>query len=246
MVKLLENERLDNLLAEDLKIIQNTSVSAFSLDAVLLANFVYVPVQKGNMIDLCTGNGVIPLIISKKTKGKLFGVEIQDKVYDMAKRSVIYNNLDEQITLFHGDIKDMPEQLGQGKYEVVTCNPPYFTTKDSFKLKESDHLAIARHEILCTLEDAIAVSSKLVKNNGKVAFVHRPNRFIDIVELMKKYQIEPKRVRFVHPKEGKEANTILVEGIKNGKPDIKFLPPLFVMDENGEYTEEVKGMLYGE
>ncbi|OZM55862.1 SAM-dependent methyltransferase [Lottiidibacillus patelloidae] len=246
MVKLLETERFDDLLAEGLKIIQSSSISTFSLDAVLLANFVYVPIQKGNMIDLCTGNGVIPLMLSKRTKGKLFGVEIQERIYDMAKRSVIYNELQEQINLIHGDLKDMPAKLGQGKFEVVTCNPPYFTMKDSHIQKENEHLAIARHELLCTLEDTISASSKLVKNSGKVAFVHRPNRLLDIIGLMKKYNIEPKRIRFVHPREGKEANTILVEGIKNGKSDLKILPPLLVYQANGEYTEEMKGMLYGE
>jgi tRNA1(Val) A37 N6-methylase TrmN6 len=245
MVNILENERFDDLLAEGLKIIQNSSVSTFSLDAVLLANFVYVPIQKGNMLDLCTGNGVIPLMLSQRTKGTIYGVEIQEKIYDMAKRSVTFNKLEDRITLINGDIKDMPEKLGQGKFEVVTCNPPYFTMKDSYIKKENEHLAIARHELLCTLEDAISTSSKLVKNSGKVAFVHRPSRLLDMIALMKKYNIEPKRIRFVHPRQGKEANTILVEGTKGGKPDLKILPPLIVYDNNGEYTEEMKGMLYG-
>jgi tRNA1(Val) A37 N6-methylase TrmN6 len=245
MVKLLEGERLDDLLAEDIKIIQSSEVSAFSLDAVLLANFVYVPIQKGNLLDLCTGNGVIPLMLSKRTKGMITGVELQERVFDMAKRSIAYNDLEERITLINGDVNDMPKQLSLGKYDVVTCNPPYFKPKDSHTLKENEHLAIARHEIYLTLEEAIHASSKLVKNSGKVAFVHRPGRLLDIIEHMKKYNIEPKRVRFVHPKKEREANTVLIEGIKNGKSDLKVLPPLIVLEENGEYTEEMKEMLYG-
>jgi tRNA1(Val) A37 N6-methylase TrmN6 len=129
MVHLREDERLDYLLAEEqLRIIQSPSVFAFSLDAVLLARFAYMPIQKGNVIDLCTGNGVIPLFLSRRTKGKVTGVEIQERLYDMAVRSVEYNQLQNRIELIHGDLKDMPAKLGHGKFDVVTCNPPYFKT----------------------------------------------------------------------------------------------------------------------
>ena len=126
MVHLHEDERLDYLLAENLRIIQSPSAFSFSLDAVLLARFVYLPIQKGNIVDLCTGNGVIPLLLSTRTKAAIMGVEIQEKLYDMAKRSVKYNGLDDQIRLIHGDGEDMPDILGHGKFDVVTCNPPYF------------------------------------------------------------------------------------------------------------------------
>ncbi|CAM3966204.1 tRNA1(Val) (adenine(37)-N6)-methyltransferase [Mesobacillus zeae] len=245
MVNLKEDERLDCLLAENLRIIQSPSVFAFSLDAVLLAKFVYVPIQKGNLIDLCSGNGVIPLFLSTRTKGTLTGVEIQERLHDMAQRSISYNGLEEQITMVHGDIKEMPKMLGYGKYDVVTCNPPYFPTPMKRERNENEHLAIARHEILCTLDDAVRVSSQLVKQGGKVAFVHRPGRLIDIIETMRKYRIEPKRIQFVYPKAGKDANTLLIEGIKDGKPDLKILEPLVVYNENDEYTEAVKEILYG-
>jgi len=246
MVNLKDDERLDYLLAEDLRIIQSPAVFAFSLDAVLLARFVYVPIQKGNLIDLCSGNGVIPLFLSSRTKGDITGVEIQERLYDMAERSIAYNGLQDRLRMIHGDIKDMPKMLGYGKFDVVTCNPPYFATPPRKIINENKHLAIARHEILCTLEDAVSVSSKLVRQGGKVAFVHRPGRLIEILSLMKKYRLEPKRIQFVYPKKGKDANTILVEAIKDGSPDLKILPPLFVYNNNNEYTAEIRSILYGE
>lgn len=245
MVNLKNDERLDYLLAEDLKIIQSPSVFAFSLDAVLLARFVYVPIQKGRLIDLCSGNGVIPLFLSLRTKGSITGVEIQEHLYDMAIRSIEYNQLGNKLDMIHGDLKDMPALLGHGKYDVVTCNPPYFPTSSKEEINLNEHLAIARHELLCTLDDAIRVSSQLVKQGGKVAFVHRPGRLLDIVESMRKYSLEPKRIQFVYPKAGKEANTLLVEAIKGGKPDLKILQPLTVYNEDNEYTPELKEILYG-
>ncbi len=240
------DERLDYLLAEDLRIIQSPTVFSFSLDAVLLARFAYMPIQKGNVIDLCSGNGVIPLFLSTRTKGKIIGVEIQERLYDMAIRSVQYNHLDQQVEMIHGDIRDMPKRLGHGKFDAVTCNPPYFLTDGKEERNENEHLAIARHEILCTLEDAISVSSQLVRQGGKVAFVHRPGRLLDIVTLMRQYRLEPKRIQLVYPKVGKEANILLVEAIKDGRPDLKVLSPMFVYNDNNEYTEEVKAILYGE
>ncbi|MBV7509222.1 tRNA1(Val) (adenine(37)-N6)-methyltransferase [Bacillus sp. sid0103] len=246
MVNLKDDERLDYLLAENLRIIQSPSVFAFSLDAVLLARFVYVPIQKGNLIDLCSGNGVIPLFLSARTKGHITGVEIQERLYDMAVRSIEYNGLEQRLQMIHGDIKEMPKQLGYGKFDVATCNPPYFTTASKEEMNPNEHLAIARHEILCTLEDAVKASSQLVKQGGKVAFVHRPGRLLDIITLMREYRLEPKRIQFVYPKKGKEANTLLIEAIKDGSPDLKILPPLFVYNEDNEYTSEIKEILYGE
>ncbi|AIM16590.1 MULTISPECIES: tRNA1(Val) (adenine(37)-N6)-methyltransferase [Neobacillus] len=246
MINLKGDERLDYLLAEDLRIIQSPSVFSFSLDAVLLAKFAYVPIQKGNIIDLCSGNGVIPLFLSTRTKGKIIGVEIQERLYDMAVRSIQYNGLENRIQMVHGDIKEMPKQLGYGRFEVVTCNPPYFKTPPEGEINPNEHLAIARHEILCTLEDVIKVSSDLVKQGGKVALVHRPGRLMDIVTLMRQYRLEPKRIQFIYPKQGKEANTLLIEAIKDGSPDLKILPPLVVYHDNNEYTKEIRAILYGE
>jgi tRNA1(Val) A37 N6-methylase TrmN6 len=246
MVKLIGDERLDYLLAEDLRIIQSPTVFSFSLDAVLLSRFAYMPIQKGNIIDLCTGNGVIPLMLSTRTKGKIIGVEIQERLYNMAMRSIAYNKLESQIDMIHGDIKNMPKELGYGNFDVVTCNPPYFPTQQKDMQNLNEHLAIARHEIFCTLEDVIRVSSQLVKQGGKIALVHRPGRLVDIVEQMRRYGVEPKRIQFIYPKQGKEANTLLVEGIKGGQKDLKMLPPLFVYNEENEYSKEIRTILYGD
>lgn len=247
MVELIGDERLDYLLAEKgMRIIQSPSVFSFSLDAVLLAKFVYVPIQKGNLLDLCSGNGVIPLFLSLRTKGSITGIEIQERLFNMAVRSIEYNGLGNRLHMIHGDIKEMPSTLGYGKYDIVTCNPPYFITPSNEVINENEHLAIARHEILCTLEDAVKVSSELVRQGGKVAFVHRSGRLIDMITLMRKYRLEPKRLQFIYPKKGKEANTLLIEATKDGKPDLKILPPLIVYQDNDEYTTEMRKILYGE
>lgn len=246
MVLLKGDERLDYLLAEELRIIQSPTVFAFSLDAVLLARFVQLPPKRGSIVDLCSGNGVVPLLMSRRTEAPIIGVEIQERLYDMAVRSMDYNDLLGRISMVHGDLKEAPSQLGFEKHTVVTCNPPYFVTPSSGEINVNEHLAIARHEIHCTLEDCIRSSSQLLKQGGKAAFVHRPGRLLDLVTYMRKYRLEPKRLRFVYPKPGKEANTVLIEGMKDGAPDLKILPPLFVYNEHGEYTEEIREMLYGE
>ncbi|ASS87449.1 MULTISPECIES: tRNA1(Val) (adenine(37)-N6)-methyltransferase [Geobacillus] len=245
MVELYADERLDYLLNEELRIIQSPSVFSFSLDAVLLAHFAYMPIQKGKIVDLCTGNGVIPLLLSRRTKGKIIGIEIQERLCDMARRSVAYNGLEGQIEIIHGDIKEAPQRIGYSQYDVVTCNPPYFPTVGREELSKNEHFAIARHEIYCTLEDVVRVSSQLLKQGGKAAFVHRPGRLSDLVTFMRRYRLEPKRLRFVYPKAGKEANMILIEGMKDANPDLKVLPPLIVYGEDDEYTEETKRILYG-
>ncbi|WP_026693237.1 tRNA1(Val) (adenine(37)-N6)-methyltransferase [Peribacillus kribbensis] len=245
MVLLKGDERLDYLLAEELRIIQSPTVFSFSLDAVLLARFIRIP-KRGSMVDLCSGNGVIPLLLSTRTNGEITGIEIQDRLYDMAIRSIEYNSLSDKLKMIHGDIREIPKEIGFSKYDAVTCNPPYFPTPSQEEINENEHLAIARHEIMCTLEDAVRVSSQLLKQGGKAAFVHRPGRLLDLVTLMRKYRLEPKRLRFVYPKEGKEANTILVEGIKDGNPDLKILPPLYVYGQDHQYTSEIREILYGE
>ncbi len=245
MVELKYDERLDYLLAEDLRIIQSPSVFSFSLDAVLLANFAQVPTQKGKVIDLCSGNGVIPLLVSSRTNVPIQGVEIQERLYDMAIRSMNYNQVHNQIEMILGDIKDIRSFLPHSQYDVVTCNPPYFEVPEGKIINENEHLAIARHELKCTLEDVMIAAKYLLKQGGKATFVHRPGRLLDILELMRTYRLEPKRMQLVYPKKGKEANTLLIEGIRDGKPDLKILPPLYVFEEDGQYTKEVHDMLYG-
>src|SRR5690606_20691393 len=203
---------------------------------VLLARFAYVPLKRGKIVDLCTGNGAIPLFSSARTESAIVGVELQERLVHMAQRSVAYNGLEEQIQIIEGDVKEIPARLGIEKYDVVTCNPPYFPAHELSDKNLSEHMAIARHELHLTLDESVQAASKLLKQGGNAAFVHRSGRLIGIITAMRANRLEPKRVRLVYPKAGKEANTLLIEGIKDGKPDLKILPPLIVYGENGEYT----------
>ncbi|WP_202081429.1 tRNA1(Val) (adenine(37)-N6)-methyltransferase [Caldalkalibacillus salinus] len=239
-----DHERLDYVLNEEIKIIQSPEIFSFSMDAILLAKFAYLPLKRGRVLDLCTGNGVIPFLLAQRTKATIEGVEIQDKVFDMAQRSLALNKLEDQVKFYRMDIKNAPSKLGHGRYDVVTCNPPYMPVTTGEK-HHNEHFAIARHEIYCELEDVIHISSQLVRPGGKVALVHRPSRLIDIVTFMRAYRLEPKRVRFIHPKSEKEANMVLIEALKDGKPELTTLSPLIVYDENDQYTEALKEIYYG-
>lgn len=216
---------------------------SFSLDAVLLARFCSVS-PKGRMMDLCTGNGVVPLLLSTRTGAEIWGVEIQDRLADMAARNVLLNGLEDRLHMIRGDLRTIHKTLGHGGFDVVTVNPPYLPVPNG-EQNVNEHIAAARHEIHCTLEDVIAASARLVKAGGKVAMVHRPTRLIDICCLMRQYRIEPKRVRYVHARAGEEAMMILIEGMKDGKPEIRTLPPLIVYTDKEQYCEELMEVYYG-
>ncbi|TKD66911.1 tRNA1(Val) (adenine(37)-N6)-methyltransferase [Pseudalkalibacillus hwajinpoensis] len=241
-MQLNDDERIDYVIEDELQIIQSPTVFSFSLDALLLAKFSWVPIKRGKIIDLCTGNGIIPLLLSRQSEISIEGVEIQERLYDMGTRSVALNKLDDQITLHHADLRDLPVELKRESYDAVTCNPPYFKSKRNEQRNLNEHLTIARHEVMCTLEDVIRSCSSLAKQGGKVSLVHRPERLLDIMTLMRKYRIEPKRMQLVYPKAGKEANTLLIEGIKDGKPDLKVLPPFTVYNGDNTYTEEMRAV----
>lgn len=246
MVELYNDERIDYLVAdESMQIIQSHTAFSFSLDAVLLAQFAYVPIQKGKLLDLCTGNGAIPLLLSKRTNASMIGVEIQKRIVDMAKRSVQLNQLRQQITMIHGDLKHMQDELGQSTFDVVTCNPPYFRHARQTEHNHNTYLTIARHEVACTLEDVVKACKLYVRPGGKVAMVHRPNRLVDILTLFRSYRIEPKRIRYVYPKKGKDANMLLIEGIRDGKSDCNVLSPLYIYNEDGTYTKEAGDIING-
>ncbi len=241
-VVLHQGERMDHLINKGLKIIQSREVFSFSLDAVLLARFANVP-KRGQIMDMCTGTGVIPLLISSRTEAEITGIEIQERLYDMANRSVQLNHLEKQIHLVHGDLKDLPSTYGEGFFDYLTCNPPYMPAGGDTNLNQ--HYAIARHEIMCTLEDVVRTSSRIVRSGGKVAFVHRPARLVELLMLMRTYRIEPKRLLLVHPRIDQEANMVLVEGIRDGGKELKLLPPLIVYDDHGDYTDEMKAIYEG-
>ncbi|WP_347548165.1 tRNA1(Val) (adenine(37)-N6)-methyltransferase [Pseudalkalibacillus hwajinpoensis] len=237
-----DDERIDYIIENELRVIQSPTVFSFSLDAILLAHFAWVPIKRGKIIDLCTGNGIIPLLFSRQSQVPIEGVEIQERLFQMGTRSVDLNNLNDQITLHHEDIRHLPTNLKRESYDAVSCNPPYFKSERRDQRNLNEHLTIARHEVMCTLEDVIRSCSSLVKQGGKVSLVHRPERLLDIMVLMRKYRIEPKRMQLVYPKRGKEANTLLIEGIKDGKPDLKVLPPFVVYQDDSTYTSEMRAV----
>lgn len=246
MVKLYDDERFDYLFAKgSMQIIQSPSVFSFSLDAILLANFANVPINKGKILDLCTGNGAIPLLISPRTRASITGVEIQDKLVKMAERSVEHNHLSEQIDIIHGDLKNMQDVLNQSHYDAITCNPPYFDTPKNDQHNKNEYFTIARHEIHCNLEDVVKACKLYVKPGGKVSIVHRPERLVDLMTLFRFYKLEPKRLQFIYPRKGKEANMILIEGIRDGKVGLKILPPLYIYNEDNKHTKEAEDIIHG-
>ena len=226
----------------DLKIVQNTDWFAFSLDSVLLANFVSINKNTKKIIDLCTGNAPIPIILSTKTKAKIIGVELQEEIYDLAQKSVNINKLDDRIKLLNMDVKDLYNKYGTDTFDIITCNPPYFKVSENSNLNDNKIKTIARHEIYLDLKDIFSLSKKILKNNGTISIVHRPERLIEIIEIMKNNNIEPKKIQFVYPKKNSECNILLIEGVKNGNPGLKILPPLYVHDEEGHYLDEINDM----
>ena len=237
------NERVDDLLTHDLRIIQSDEVFSFSMDAVLLARFAAVP-KYGKVLDLCSGNGVIPLLLSTRTKAAIEGIEIQPRVADMARRSVEMNGLTERILIREGDLRELVNITGHGVYDAITVNPPYMPLTGG-DLKLNKHQAIARHEIHCSLEDVAVAAMRLVRPGGKVSMVHKPQRLAEIVTVLRQHRLEPKLVRFVHPRAGAEANMVLIEALRDGKPDVRILPPLIVYGEDGQYCPEIMDIYYG-
>ncbi|QYR21688.1 tRNA1(Val) (adenine(37)-N6)-methyltransferase [Paenibacillus sp. sptzw28] len=242
-VALEPNERLDDLLTHQLHIIQSREVFSFSMDAVLLARFAGIP-PRGKVLDLCTGNGVVPLLLSTRTKATITGVEIQPKLADMARRSVEWNRLGDQIVIHEGDLRTFYEHSGYGVYDAITVNPPYMPAGRGDH-SENEYVAMARHELNGSLDDIVAACAKLVRTGGRVSMVHRPSRFIEIIETLRRWKLEPKRIRFVHPHREAEANMVLIEAVRDGKPDIKLLPPLIVYNEDKHYNEEIIRIYYG-
>lgn len=235
---LLPGERLDDLQRNGYKIIQNPQKFCFGMDAVLLSGFAKVKPGE-TVIDLGTGTGIIPILLEAKSRGQHFvGLEIQEESADMAARSVAYNGLENKISIQVGDIKDAAKQFGASSFDVVTSNPPYMT-KNHGLVNDGDAKTIARHEILCDLEDVISSTAKLLKPGGRCYFVHRPFRLVEILSLMSQYKIEPKRMQLVYPYVDKEPNMVLIEGLRGGKSRLTVEKPLIVYKEPGVYMPEI-------
>lgn len=237
-VELKEGERMDDLERNGYRIIQNREKFCFGMDAVLLSGFARV--KKGErVLDLGTGTGIIPILLEAKTDGEHFtGLEIQEESADMARRSVALNDLTEKISIVSGDIKEASVIFGAASFSVVTSNPPYINDKHGLKNPDIPK-AIARHEVLCCLEDVVREASRVLKTNGRFYMVHRPHRLIEIITMFTQYKLEPKRIKFVHPFVDKEANMVLIEGVKGANSMVKIEKPLIVYQEQGVYTDEI-------
>lgn len=227
---------INNVLGFDgIKIVQDSEGFKFSLDSVLLANFVTLNKSTKKIMDIGSGNGIIPILLSLKTDAHIDGVEIQRECYLNSLESIKLNKMD-NISIFNDDIKDFYKTLESDTYDVVISNPPYFMG-NIHNINEMKK--IARHSLSLDYKDVIVISKKILKNNGLLSIVHRPENLMDILMFMRSNNIEPKKIRFVYPYKGKNANILLVEGAKNGKPGLKVMDPLYVY-ENGNYTEEIK------
>ena len=239
-----ENERVDDL-QNGCYIIQDPEKFCFGMDAVLLSGF--AKVKKGeHVLDLGTGTGIIPVLLSARTEGESFtGLEIQEECAEMANRSVQYNHLENKVRIVQGDIKEAAAVFGAASFHVVTCNPPYMIGQHGLT---NPHMpkAIARHEILCTLEDVVSQSAKLLDDRGRFYMVHRPFRLVEIMNVLTKYKLEPKRMQLVYPYIDREPNMVLIEALKGGNSRITVERPLIVYEKPGVYTKsilEIYGMV---
>lgn len=241
-----ENERIDQLSSQGIQIIQSSEVFAFSLDAVLLADFVRPNFRHQlKTIDICAGNGAIGLFLNRKLSGKITEVELQPRLADMAKRSIELNQLEERYQVINADVKDVFDYVDKDSFDIVTCNPPYFKTLPHSQKNPNRYLAIARHELTINLETVADRMSGLLKMNGKGYLVHRPERLPEIIQVLEAHRLVVKRIKFAYPKLDKAANIVLIEVIKDGKPGGLIVePPLIVGDGNGNYTPEVEAMLH--
>lgn len=237
-IRIMENERVDDLQYKGLKLIQKRDGFCFGIDAVLLSHFAQVP-KDGSVVDLGTGTGIIAVLVAaKKEPARVVGLEIQADMAEMASRSVALNGLDDRISIVRGDIRDAVELFGPSSFDAVVTNPPYMG-KGGGLVNPKDSMAISRHEIQCSLEEVISVAARLLKPGGKLSMVHRPHRLVDIMYNMRKYKIEPKLMRLIHPSPGKKPNLVLICGTRDGRAELRIQEPLYVYDGTGRYTKEI-------
>lgn len=234
----------DLLNYNNLKIVQNSKWFSFSLDSVLLANFVKVN-NKMKIIDFCTGNAPIPLFLSTRTNSKIIGVELQPEISELARKSVKINNLEDKIEILNIDVNEITTMYETDTFDLITCNPPYFKVEQNSNTNDDNIKAIARHELSLNLDNIFKIAKKILKNNGKIAIVHRTDRLIDIIMAMKQNNIEPKRVKFVFPFENSESNLVLIEGSKNGNSGLKIEKNIIAHNIDGSYSDEIVRIFNG-
>lgn len=238
-------ERIDDLGVKNLKLIQDTELFCFGTDAVLLSSFATVK-PGAKVVDLCSGNGIIPVLLSGKTKAEhIIGVEIQKESYVLAQRSVLLNDISDRVSFINCDANDIKTHLPSGYADCVTCNPPYMNGNWGF-LSPSDKKAIARHEITINIDDVARIAAYLLKFGGYFSIIHRTERLCDVICAMRKYKLEPKRIRFIHSYANSAPKLFLIEGISGAKSALKISEPLVIYGENGEYTDEVSRLYKGE
>ena len=239
IIDLKENERIDDLEFKGLKIIQNSKGFCFGIDSVLLSNFAKNIKKGAKVIDLGTGTGIIATLLCGKTEvKKIVGVEVQTEVYEMAKRSIKLNNLEDRFEVINENIKNLYNVYERGTFDVVVTNPPYKKENTGIRNEDTKKL-VSRHEVEARLEDFIEVTKYLLKDKGEFYMVHRPDRLVDILYIMRKHKIEPKQIRFVCPNEEKAPNLVLIKGVKNGREFLKVEKNLYVYNREGDYTDEI-------
>jgi len=241
-IELNKNEKIENLQFKNLKIIQNKTGFCFGIDSILLVDFAKTIKDKVKVLDLGTGTGIIATLLCEKTKLKeIIGIEKQEEVYEMAKRSIQLNHLEDKFKIIHEDILNLNKKFEKNTFDVIVTNPPYKKKNTGMK-NEVEKKMVARHETTATLEDFIKIAKDLLKDRGEFYMVHRPDRLVDILSHMRKYKIEPKQMRFVYSHKNSEPQLLLIKGVKNAKPFLKVQNNLYIYDENGNYTKEINNI----
>ena len=237
-INLSENERIDDLQIKGYRIIQDKTAFCFGMDAVLLSDFADIK-KNEKVLDMCSGTGILPILLAAKTQGKYFeGLEIQEKMARMAERSVSLNGLEERVGIRCGDVKEASMIYGRDAFDVITCNPPYMNQNHGLK-NPDEPKAIARHEVLMTFEDACAQAFAVLKPGGRLYLVHRPQRLSELITTLKKHRMEPKRLRFVHPYIDEPANMVLIEAFKDGREQMRIDSPIIVYSAPNVYTKQI-------
>lgn len=233
---------LNDLVGLDLKIYQDDEFFKFSLESILLPNFVNINLRDKMILDLCSGNAPIPLILSTKTKAKIYAVELQKEIFELALESVKINSKEDQIEVLHEDVKNLNKRFKGDTFDIITVNPPYFKLNNNSIVNTNNTKTIARHEKKLTLDELLKTASFLLKNNGSFYMVHRTERLIEIIEKLKKYGLILKKIQFIHPYQNKESKLFLIKATKNGREGLKVIEPIYVHDEYGNYTKDIKAM----
>ena len=232
-------EVLNDLVGKNLKIYQDDDYFKFSLESILLPNFVTINLKDQKILDLCSGNAPIPLVLSTKTKKKIIGVELQKEIFALAKKSIEINHLEDQITILNEDVKNLKNIFEGDTFDIITVNPPYFKISDNSYLNNNKIKTNARHEKSLTLEELIKIVKYLLKNNGSFYMVHRTERLIEIIELLKSHNLMPKKIQFIYPKKDSSSKLFMIKAVKNGKNGLEVMDSLYIHNEDGSYQKEI-------